>query len=139
VRATAPSATLTADEWGAKICAAKSEIQLSERGARLLHRRCGGIATASGEGAIRQHWKKGSVLMKLTLSLAALALAGLLLAAPAAQAGALKLDGLHQGSLVETAAMAKKKKATKKKKKKKYAMKKKKKAKAIKRTKKKKR
>ena len=76
--------------------------------------------------------------MKTTLSLAALALAGLLLAAPGAQAGALKLDGLQQGSLVETAAAAKKKKAIKKKKKKKYAMKKKKKAKAIKRAKKKK-
>ena len=76
--------------------------------------------------------------MKTTLSLAALALAGLLLVAPGAQAGALKLDGLHQDSLVETAAMAKKKKAIKKKKKKKYAMKKKTKAKAIKRAKKKK-
>jgi hypothetical protein len=78
--------------------------------------------------------------MKLTLSLAALALAGLLLAAPGAQAGALKLDGLHQGSPVETVAMTKKKKkkAIKKKSKKKYAMKKKKKAKAIKRAKKKK-
>jgi hypothetical protein len=76
--------------------------------------------------------------MKTTLSLAALALAGLLFAAPGAQAGALKLDGLHQDSLVETAAMAKKKKAIKKKKKKKYAMKKKTKAKAIKRAKKKK-
>lgn len=75
--------------------------------------------------------------MKTSLSLAALALAGLLFAAPGAQAGALKLDGLHQDSLVETAA-AKKKKAIKKKKKKKYAMKKKKKAKAIKRAKKKK-
>ena len=77
-------------------------------------------------------------MKKTTLSLAALALAGLLFAAPGAQAGALKLDGLQQGSLVETAAMAKKKKAIKKKKKKKYAMKKKKKAKAIKRAKKKK-
>jgi hypothetical protein len=77
--------------------------------------------------------------MKTTLSLAALALAGLLLVAPGAQAGALKLDGLHQDSLVETAAMTKKKKkAIKKKKKKKYAMKKRKKAKAIKRAKKKK-
>lgn len=75
--------------------------------------------------------------MKTTLSLAALALAGLLLVAPGAQAGALKLDGLHQDSLVETAAMSKKKKkkkVIKKKKKKKYAMKKKKK-KAIKRAK----
>ncbi len=74
--------------------------------------------------------------MKTTLSLAALALAGLLLVAPGAQAGALKLDGLHQDSLVETAAMSKKKKKKiiKKKKKKKYAMKKKKK-KAIKRAK----
>ena len=62
--------------------------------------------------------------MKTTLSLAALALAGLLLAAPGAQAGALKLDGVHQDSLVQTAAMTKKKKkmVVKKKKKKKMAM-----------------
>jgi hypothetical protein len=61
--------------------------------------------------------------MKTTLSLAALALAGLLLAVPTAQAGPLKLDGLHQqDSLVQSAA-AKKKKYLKKKKKKKYVKK----------------
>ncbi len=60
-----------------------------------------------------------------TLSLAALALAALVFAVPAnTQAGALKLDGLHQDSLVQTVAgMKKKKKYTKKKKKKKYAKK----------------
>jgi hypothetical protein len=62
-----------------------------------------------------------------TLSLAALALAALLIAVPAnTQAGALKLDGLHQDSLVQTVAgkKKKKKKYAKKKKKKKYAKKK---------------
>jgi hypothetical protein len=73
---------------------------------------------------------KGKLYMKTSLSLAALALAGLLLAAPGAQAGALKLDGLHQDSLVQPTAMTKKKKKKKvvmKKKKKKVVMAKKKK------------
>ena len=62
--------------------------------------------------------------MKTTLSLAALAVAALLLAAPASTQAMPKLDGLHQDSLVQTAAAAKKKKkAMKKKKKKKYAKK----------------
>lgn len=65
--------------------------------------------------------------MRITLSLAALALAALLLAMPTGtQAGPMKLDGLHQDSLVQPAhAMKKKKKKKvyKKKKKKKYAKK----------------
>ena len=49
--------------------------------------------------------------MKTTLSLAALALAAALLALPTApQAGAMKLDGLHQTSPVHAIAMTKKKK-----------------------------
>ena len=48
--------------------------------------------------------------MKTTLSLAALAVAALLLAAPASTQAMPKLDGLHQDSLVQTAAAKKKKK-----------------------------
>ena len=61
--------------------------------------------------------------MKTTLSLAALALAAALLALPTGpQAGAMKLDGLHQDSLAQTIAMTKKKKkVTKRKTKKHYA------------------
>ena len=61
--------------------------------------------------------------MKTTLSLAALALAAALLALPTApQAGAMKLDGLHQASPVHAIAMTKKKKkVTKRKTKKHYA------------------
>jgi hypothetical protein len=60
--------------------------------------------------------------MKTTLSLAALALAAALLALPTAQAGAMKLDGLHQTSPVHAIAMTKKKKkVTKRKTKKHYA------------------
>jgi hypothetical protein len=63
-------------------------------------------------------------MRKTSLSLAALAVGGLLLAAPAATQAMPKLDGLHQDSLVQAAAAAKKKKkAIKKKKKKKYAKK----------------
>jgi hypothetical protein len=62
--------------------------------------------------------------MKTGLSLAALAVAALLLAAPASTQALPKLDGLHQDSLVQTvAAKKKKKKVVKKKKKKKYAKK----------------
>ena len=64
--------------------------------------------------------------MKTTLSLAALAVAALLLAAPTStQAATPKLDGLQQESLVQTVSgtKKKKKKAIKKKKKKKYAKK----------------
>ena len=62
--------------------------------------------------------------MKTTLSLAALAVAALLLAAPTSTQAMPKLDGLHQDSLVqEVAAKKKKKKVVKKKKKKKYAKK----------------
>ena len=61
--------------------------------------------------------------MKTTLSLAALVVAAILLAAPAGTQAMPKLDGLHQDSLVQTAAAKKKKKAMKKKKKKKYAKK----------------
>ena len=62
--------------------------------------------------------------MKTTLSLAALALAAALLALPTApQAGAMKLDGLHQTSPVHAIAMTKKKKVTKRKTKKHYAKK----------------
>ena len=62
--------------------------------------------------------------MKTTLSLAAMAVAALLLAAPASTQAIPKLDGLHQDPLVQTAAATKKKKkAMKKKKKKKYAKK----------------
>lgn len=87
-------------------------------------------------GRVQPQQRKRNIYMKTTLSLAAVALAALLLAAPTStQAGALKLDGLHQDSLVQTAAMKKKKKKViKKKKKKKYAMKKKK-GKALKRAK----
>jgi len=73
--------------------------------------------------------------MKTTLSLAALAVAALLLTAPTStQAATPKLDGLHQDSLVQTASATKKKKkkAIKKKKKKKYAKKTKKKKRIIK-------
>jgi hypothetical protein len=62
--------------------------------------------------------------MKTGLSLAALAVAALLLAAPASTQALPKLDGLHQDSLVQTvAAKKKKKKVVKKKKKKKHAKK----------------
>ncbi len=62
--------------------------------------------------------------MKTGLSLAALAVAALLLAAPASTQALPKLDGLHQDLLVQTvAAKKKKKKVVKKKKKKKYAKK----------------
>lgn len=64
--------------------------------------------------------------MRITLSLAALVLAALLLAMPTGtQAGPVKLDGLHQDSLVQdvSARKKKKKKIYKKKKKKKYAKK----------------
>ena len=63
--------------------------------------------------------------MKTGLSLAALAVAALLLAAPASTQALPKLDGLHQDSLVQTVAAKKKKKkkVMKKKKKKKYAKK----------------
>jgi len=64
--------------------------------------------------------------MKTTLSLAALAVAALLLAAPTStKAATPKLDGLQQESLVQTVSgtKKKKKKAIKKKKKKKYAKK----------------
>jgi hypothetical protein len=69
---------------------------------------------------------KGNDCMKRALTLAALALAALLFAVPAnTQASPLKLDGLHQDSLVQTVAgtKKKKKKVVKKKKKKKYAKK----------------
>jgi hypothetical protein len=67
---------------------------------------------------------KGNTHMKTGLSLAALAVAALLLAAPASTQALPKLDGLHQDSLVQTvAAKKKKKKVVKKKKKKKYAKK----------------
>ena len=63
--------------------------------------------------------------MKTTLSLAALAVAALLLAAPTStQAAALKLDGLHQDSLVQTVSSKKKKKKAIKKKKRKCVCKK---------------
>ena len=63
--------------------------------------------------------------MKTGLSLAALAVAALLLATPASTQALPKLDGLHQDSLVQTVAAKKKKKkkVVKKKKKKKYAKK----------------
>jgi hypothetical protein len=62
--------------------------------------------------------------MKTTLSLAALALAAALLALPSSpQAGAMKLDGLHQSSPVHAIAMTKKKKVAKRKSHKKYAKK----------------
>ena len=48
--------------------------------------------------------------MKTGLSLAALAVAALLLAAPASTQALPKLDGLHQDSLVQTVAAKKKKK-----------------------------
>jgi hypothetical protein len=76
--------------------------------------------------------------MRATLSLGALALAALLLAVPtSSQAGALKLNGLHQDSLVQTVVAKKKKKkvVAKKRKAKKYASKPAKKGKAMKRTK----
>ena len=74
--------------------------------------------------------------MKTYLSIAALAVAAALLVAPAtSQATPLKLDGLHQDSLVQDVA-AKKKKMAKKKSKKKYAKKKSKKKVALKRKKK---
>jgi hypothetical protein len=59
-----------------------------------------------------------------TLSLAILALAALLFAVPANAAGAMKLDGVHQDSLVQTVAGTKKKKKSMKKKKKKKSAKK---------------
>jgi hypothetical protein len=63
--------------------------------------------------------------MKTTLSLAALALAAALLALPSSpQAGALKLDGLHQTSPVHTIAVTKKKKKVAKRKTKKHYAKK---------------
>ena len=61
--------------------------------------------------------------MKTGLSLAALAVAALLLATPASTQALPKLDGLHQDSLVQTVAAKKKKKKVVKKKKKKYAKK----------------
>jgi hypothetical protein len=79
----------------------------------------------AGEGVQPQQSEGGIHMRKTTLSLAALAVAGLLLAAPAATQAMPKLDGLHQDSLVQSAAAAKKKKkkVIKKKKKKKYAKK----------------
>ena len=63
--------------------------------------------------------------MKTTLSLAALALAAALLALPSSpQAGAMKLDGLHQESPVHAIAMTKKKKKVAKRKTKKHYAKK---------------
>jgi hypothetical protein len=63
--------------------------------------------------------------MKTTLSLAAVALAAALLALPSSpQAGALKLDGLHQDSPVHTIATTKKKKKVAKRKTKKHYAKK---------------
>jgi hypothetical protein len=75
-------------------------------------------------GKINLSSAKGNNHMK-TLSLAALALAALMFAAPVnGHAGPLKMDGLHQDSLVQTVASKKKKKKyVKKKKKKKYAKK----------------
>ncbi len=59
--------------------------------------------------------------MKTTLSLAALALAAALFALPTApQAGAMKLDGLHQASPVHAIATTKKKKKVAKRKSKKH-------------------
>jgi hypothetical protein len=75
-------------------------------------------------GKINLSSAKGSYHMK-TLSLAALALAALMFAAPVnGNAGPLRMDGLQQDSLVQTVASKKKKKKyMKKKKKKKYVKK----------------
>lgn len=63
--------------------------------------------------------------MKTYLSIAALAVAAALLLTPAtSQASQLKLDGLHQDSLIQDVAAKKKKKMAKKKTKKKVAKKK---------------
>jgi hypothetical protein len=101
---------------------AEKRLHPSARG--WLKQDRGTDASAPGEEQLQNC--KGSNSMKITLSLAAMALAALLLATPTStQASALKLDGLHQDSLVQTAAAAKKKKkkVMKKKKKKKYAKK----------------
>src|SRR5262245_27683500 len=98
---------------------------------RCTYRRAGALLISveehrhrTGEGVQPQQCEGGNRMKKTTLSLAALAIAGLLLAAPAATQALPKLDGVHQQSLVQAAAAAKKKKkAMKKKKKKKYAKK----------------
>src|SRR5688572_6484794 len=77
-----------------------------------------------GRCATAQQCERKANHMKTTLSLAALAVAALLLAAPTSTQAMPKLDGLHQDSLVQAAAAKKKKKkVVKKKKKKKYAKK----------------
>jgi hypothetical protein len=115
---------LMAAERRRNIASHEAEIRLHPRARGWLKQNCGTDASAPGKS--NSQTAKGSNSMKITLSLAAMALAALLLATPTStQASALKLDGLHQDSLVQTAAAAKKKKkkVMKKKKKKKYAKK----------------